>query len=243
MKQICMLALVVLVFACRHHDASTQESIAISAIVDITDSHQVKPDAQTILTLCGLGNQKKKAVFFRLLPGTDKVLNPVVAIHLPDERTTDRENKQEIPHHRERVIKKFYGDVRKAIADFNAGHAQDTILSHSECFAAIASELTIMKKYQATENVLLLYSDLAENSGIFNAYSPHGSSLLQSNPNAVIRIFEQTKLLPDSLQGFRIIARYNPRSREDDIRFRKMAAVYTKLFETRGVTFTIEANN
>lgn len=243
MKFLITIFLLFFSFSCQKRSVQETHTLLVSVIFDITDQHSVQPDAEQIINTFELKDDKNKEVFFRIQPLTDKTLNPTLTLHLPDGQTTEKENKSDRPLYRERVILQFYSDIRRTVNQFNASRTKDSSLGHSECFAIIATELRYLKAQRADKIYMRLYSDLQENSQIFSCYNRRDRDLLDKNPAAVIKRFNDAGLLPDDLSGFEIVGIFNPRTRTEDLQYQKMAALYKRLFESRKATFSVQANN
>ena len=218
-------------------------SVHVTALVDITDPRAILPDAQSLLLLYDFPKDKNKEAYFRLMTTTDKVLNQAIELHVAPAEETKKYNQFEDPDFREKEILAFYEAVRHSVASFNANRQLDTILGHSECFQSIARELFLMKEWKANKNALLIYSDLAERSDIFNIYGSGSVQQLLERPEILIKKFEATGLLPNDLSGFTVMFIYQPKNREDDKRFNEMAKLYQKMLTKRKATVLVNANN
>ncbi len=219
------------------------DSIYITAEVDITDHRQVYPDAESILPLFNFNVEENSDATFRLSSVTDRELNPNTELYLPNGIETEKSNSDDDPDFRKKVIVQFFTLVRKAVKEFNAKVEGDTSVPHSECFKSIANELQNLVQHKSTKGILLVYSDLQENSSLFSCYSKPGQKILQPFPEKVAAIFEKTFLLPQQLNNITVSFIYDPVSREDDFRFMTMVNVYKRLLIPRGAKVTVSANN
>lgn len=242
--QIYMILLVIMAYsACNEKQEYLPVSINITAMVDITDPNNVLPDAESLLSIYDFQNYKNKEAFFRLTTTTDKLLNPAIEIHLAAAEKTEKENQFEDPDFREKEVLAFYESVRSSIASFNIQKRHDSSLGHSECFRTIASELSRMKERKTSKYLLAVYSDLSENSDLYNIYKPVDLQQVFKYPDTVIKRFEETKLLPNDLSGFTVLFIYQSKNREDDKRFNAMAGLFKKLLFARKATVLISADN
>ncbi len=137
----------------------------------------------------------------------------------------------------------FYAEIRTAISDFNAEHQLDSSLNFSECFLTIANELQLMKNKSGERNVLLVFSDLQENSNLFSCYTKANQELLYESPDTISQIFESMHLLPKNLNSIKVIFIFQPLTRPQDQKFEAMVKIYRKLLESRGATVIVQANN
>lgn len=218
-------------------------SIYVTAVVDITDHRQVYPNAESILPIFNFNNAENSEATFRICPVTDRELNPDIEFHLPNNIETEKSNSYDDPDFRKKVIVQFFSSIRKTITEFNTKVKSDTSVAHSECFKCISNELENLVQHKSNKGVLLVYSDLQENSAILNCYTRFNQKLLISNPENIVGVFEKTVLLPKDLKNITVSFVYNPVSREDDIRFMAMLKVYKKLLLSRGAKVTVSANN
>lgn len=231
------------VLSCNKKEKATPKSIAVSVIVDITDSIALYPNADAVLRSYQFDKDKNTKALCRVCLITDKQLNAIEDYHLDDGVTTERDNKFDDPQHRQKLILLYYQTIRKALSDFTAIHSKDSALKHSECFKTIAGELSEMKRKHADKNTLLVFSDISENSDLFSSYTKKGKDLLFNHPEKLIAIFEQTKLLPDDLKGFNIFFVFQPKSRDEDKVYVAMSNIYKSLLEKRGARVTVQASN
>lgn len=244
MKQyIAILAIVVFLVSCQKAYKENNRSISVSVIIDITDLQQLHPESESIIPMFGLQYDVEKSVIFRITPLTDRQLNPVREIRLKDAGSNNKDNVGDDDNFRKKQIIHFYDTVRKSISEETQSALADTSLSYSECFTTILNEVLKRKKNAGDSVIILVFSDLNENSSVFNVYTNENKALLLQHPENVARIFEQKKSIPDSIKHTTLILVYDPKSREDDGVFMKMAEVYRLIFEHRGVTVMVQATN
>lgn len=233
----------ILLYSCQKSTVTTESSKNISAVIDITDNDAIFPESKSVIKLFGFDKGRDKEAWFRISTVTDRQLNSAMEYHLPDAKELEKNNIQDDPYYRDKQIIAFQSAIRNTIASFNSTNKKNTTLPNSECFATICNELQLMKKKGATENILLVYSNLYENSDIFNSYTKENMKLLKDSPEKVAEIFNKTNLLPDSLEGYTIYFIYQPRTREDDKKYMAMVRVYKLLLEPRGAKIVAQATN
>ena len=246
MKKIILIPILLVSFlseTCEKHKTAERHSTQISIVGDITDSHFLLPEAEPILRLYQFDADKNTEGFFRICTVTDMHLNPAIEYHLPAGSMTEKDNTLDDPHYREKVVLTFYQAIRQAISHFNAKCHLDSSLDHSEVFSSVAGELQLMKTKTAGNNVLLVYSDLQENSDLFTCYTKPNQELMVKKPDKIIELFNASNLLPDSLKGFNIMFIYQPSTRQQDQQFEAMIRVYRKMLESRGATVKVQANS
>ncbi|MFN8250265.1 MAG: hypothetical protein U0V75_00180 [Ferruginibacter sp.] len=245
MKQIItLLCIVFIVVTCKHSPIPPPSTyMATSVVHDLTDKHNLQPEPEPLLQLYNLRDYKAAADYYRYHAITDLTLSPSVELWLSDEATAEKQNTEDRPMYRDLQIVQFYDSIRRQLKSATR-MANDTVeMSHSECFKIIAGELEWLQTKTAKKKVLLIFSNLQENSAIFNVYSESAKYLLAKNPAAVSKSFEQANLLHDSLQGISVFFCYQPTDREDDAAFNAMAQVYKSMLESRGAVVRIQADN
>lgn len=242
MKQIITLFILSFLVCCKHEEEKSH--IMVSTLLDVTDTRLLYPDPTSYQALFGLGNDGSPEATFRISRMSDRETNEDIELWLPSEKDGEEHNENGDIHFRKRNIVAFYRRVLDTTEYFLKTLTKgDTSLRYSECFKAIGSELARMKQAGPTNATLLVYSDLQENSTLFNCYSGSGQAELRGKIDAVVKRFDNAQLLPATLHNFQIFFVYRPLSREDDTRFTAMVKVYRKLLEKRGGTVHVQAQN
>jgi len=244
MKNLKSLLAICLLYSCGKLGIQSKTSTSLLTVVyDITDPLKCIPCANPILKLYDFQSYKDQLAQFRLVPVSDKKLNPIREVTIENSSVSDQNNVNEEMDYRENLVLAFYDSVRMAINDFQSQYTADTSLHYSECYSTIATELEILASRNASKKILIVFSDLFENSVEFSCYTYQGLSLLKNNPEKVEAILLRQHPLPDNLQGIMIYAVYNPDNRENDILFSKMATVYKHMMTSRGATIKFQATN
>lgn len=242
MKYLFITLCLFCIGSCKSDLHERDDYIDVSVIRDRTDPHILKPEANSILSLFNLSADKSAGVNFRYHEISDKVLVPVINLQLPDESVTKRQNRKNEPMFREKIILNFYDTIRKTLSypDMNN---DSSFLDHSECFKTISGELSILSQSNRTNRVLLIFSNLFENSTIANIYAGKTKNLLLQNPVKLVEQFNKAHLLPETLIGIKVFFIFQPASREEDLLYLKMADIYKRLLELRGAIVKVQADN
>lgn len=240
MKCLIIILTAFALHSCTHTNSEKGCYMDIYVIRDITDFHVLKPEANSILGLYDLSKHKGVEVNFRYREISDKVLMPAVNLRLPDKSVTDRENRKNEALYREKLILNFYDIVRKTLI---TGHLENdsSFLDNSECFKTISSELNLLVQSNSENKILLVFSNLFENSAIISVYRDK-NRLIQS-PSKIRDRFERCHLLPENLKGIKVFFVFQPVTREEDFQYLKMIDVYKELLEPRGAIVKVQANN
>lgn len=244
MRLLILFVLTYFLPACKEENTSARYAKSqITALGDITDPHSLRPLPDPILALYQFDKDKNKEGVFRFRCIEDLHLNPVVEFHLPDGKSAEATNRNGDPHYREKSILSFYAKIRTSLSDFRLVNDSAQSKQYSECFSTIAEELTILGESEATKKILLVFSDLQENSAVFSCYRSENQSLLQSDPKKVGDLLNEQYHLPDDLTGIRVIFIYRPNTREEDQRYKNMNEAYRYLLENRHAQVQTQANN
>lgn len=237
MKQFYLLLLVALSVSCNERgerQIRTPDSVLVSVLVDTTDQRLYVLPPDKMLALYHCTQTPDAACTFRLQAITDKRLNPVCTIRLPSAYETIGASADD-PQYRKRTIQTFYKIIKDTVRAFypRSPHSE---MAHSECFQSIATELSYLASSNHTERTLIILSDMRDRSDLFDSYA--GST----DPDSVAALFNQSELLPESLQGISVFILFTPRTRTEDEAFSVMSDAYAKVLRQRGVTVTIAAN-
>jgi hypothetical protein len=177
------------------------------------------------------------------LPITERTLNPDAEIMLDSGAATEKYNRNDNPLYRRRLVVRFQDSVTHLLQSFNQKQqSADSSIEKSEVFSTIAGELKKITALKPQKGRLVIYSDLMENSELLSVYKMGNITSRNGHVNIEARL-EQTGLLPERLSNVAVVVIYNPKSREEDARFRVMAEVYQHMLEKRGAQFILSANN
>jgi hypothetical protein len=144
-------------------------------LIDITDRKVSWPDASQVLRLYHCEETPNAECIFRLKRVSDKQLTPVVAYHLGDAKGMEKQNTNDDPQFRDRSILEFYNAVEHAMKEFYTDNDTTQSLRNSECFRAIASELTLLADSKSDNRILIVASDIMEKSNLFDSYASQPS--------------------------------------------------------------------
>lgn len=111
---------------------------------------------------------------------------------------------------------------------------------HSIIYKPIAETLTTLAKSTTTIRLLIISSNLYENSTV-SYYSAHTLAMLKNKPERIIKVLEEEAPLPE-LTGIEIIFLYRPNSYIDNNNYGIVAGFYKKWFESRGAIVKIQSS-
>lgn len=211
-------------------------STIVSGLLDVTDKRSYWPSPDQMLQYFHCKQTPNTECIFRLRAITDKKLNPIVTYRLADASDMEKDNHTEDRQFRKRNILAFYSAVRRGMNDFYTIVDTTQSLENSECFAAIAGELSYLASCNSDEKILLVASDLMEKSDIANFYTTD-----LTTPKQIAEQLDRTNLLPKNLSGVTVIFLFNPRDRNEDQKFNVFSEAYQLLLQAKGAGVKIQA--
>lgn len=133
--------------------------------------------------------------------------------------------------------------VKQFLKETEAIMGQELTLGSKEqshLYFGIAEELNQLSRSQALQKVVVISSNLLENTKSFSAYRPQDQKLLQENPDSVIALFNRELPLGD-LTGISIYIVY-PATVADHELFVAMSTLYETMLSRRGAKVHIARN-
>lgn len=241
-KNICYFLLILIMVGCQNRGTQERVSLhstAIATVIDLTDKKKLWPLPDPILQLFHCDQFPDDAYYFHLSVISDKKLNPVNNIYLPQAAEMETQNTNEDPQFRNKAVVQFYKNVRDAFTASYAAFDTTKATDFSECFTGICQQLQWLQQTKASNKYLLVYSDIVEKSSLCNAYR----DIAKGDTATMKTLFEATHLLPEQLKGITVFFVYQPLSREEDERFSVMSSIYLQLLTKRGAKVSIQSNN
>lgn len=243
MKTLFVLLSTTILFGCIQrgsNDHKSKEETAITAVIDITDPQKLKlwPKAEPILRLYNCATSPEQACMFNIEVITDVSINKTYRAYLPPESETDKFNTADDIQFRDKCIIRFYDSTKRLLTRFYNETDTTKERGYSECWATIARSLQHLGSITATTKFLIIYSDLAENSGV-TVYKK-GKNLASKTIKDKL---EEKQPVPHNIKGISVIIVYQPVDRSDDARFQLMLQIYRLLLEPHGVRVIHQATN
>ena len=162
---------------------------------------------------------------------TDVRYGIIANSHLPKgepNQTTEQQRKV--------AVKRFLKETETMLGqDFQHGSQEQ-----SHLYFGIAEELNKLSKGKAHHKVLVISSNLLENTNIFSAYRPKDLKLLQENPDSVINLLND-QLPLENLIGVKVYIIY-PAIPEDHELFVSMSTLYKTMLTRKGAKVYIAGN-
>ena len=227
-----IISAMILLASCVSAPAPTVTRVAV--LKDITQKHLAVPDATEVISLFDFtGDNKWNGADFEFGDLSDVSYNKFSEAKI---NTADMWLSNELD--RDKEIKGFKEKISKIIT--LAGN--DTIgRRNSSIYLPIARKLNELAQSKAQRKILLIYSDLMENTIGVSLYNKKTLEILQTNPETIEKQFEQLQAL-QNLAGVEVYFIYQPTDSESDKVFTLVSAIYKRLLEDRGATTKISAN-
>lgn len=227
---IIIVTVMILIVACTSENPFDTEVVVVR---DITELHLSQPKSVEINALFDLDKDKWKGALFHFVDITDVSYNRTYEASIEGENQC-LSNEFE----RRKKVEGFYTDISKILT----GSEKDSIgRDNSSVYAPIARELNSLHKSTASKRILLLYSDLMENTTGMSFYNGQKLGLLKTNPDSISKYFET--LVPlENLKGIKIYIIFQPDGIGHDEQFKIVSGFYKRLFEAKGAVVQIAAN-
>jgi hypothetical protein len=228
---ILIIAGIILVAGCAQL-GNPSMSADTTIIWDITDSMMVTPKLSEVISLYGFEDNIWSEAKFRLLNVTDVSINKI------HEASIESENEwMSNKFKRNDKVKKFYSDINEILSD---ALKQKIGKDNSSLYLPLAKELNRLSNSKASNRVMLVYSDMLENTDEMSFYKNETLSLLKTNPDSVKKYFE-SQLKLENLTGIKIYLVFQPLNMKQDEVYRIVSGFYKNLFENKGATVEITA--
>lgn len=208
----------------------------ISVIWDVTEKHEPHPTAEEILPCFGLDANANNGAIFRFTYASDVSLNRETVFSLTPAGSNALTNQFD----RKREVDKFSGQVTAFLNSL----VIDTAIGrqHSSVYMPIAESVNkLVADKSADKKILLVYSDLRENTLGLSFYDKKTVALQKSDPDKIRDMLFASVPLGD-LTGVEVHFLYEPSDPADDGAYRIISGFYKTLFESKGATVFVSAN-
>lgn len=215
----------------------TRTGNSVGIVVDITDSLQVINEEFTIDKLKPLFavskdyNASSRCVLATI---TDLRYTEVSISSVEDDSYFSSNIIQ-----RDTLIKSFFHSVKK-----NIGIIKHKPIGTKGSFViyAIAKMLNDIATSPIKGNKkVIVFSDLAENTSVFNIYRESDRQLLEKNPKALYKLFDKEYPLPN-LKGIEIILINRPGDTREDEQYHLLSQTLKTYYQERGAQVVISAS-
>jgi len=206
----------------------------VSILIDITGSNghsEIDITTNDVLEIFNLNKNPFNYGKFRISTLTETHLAKIDQAKLRPVKSMSEYNQ----YSRESEIKKFQKTVDDLLTEYkNLENGKQA----SSIFIPLSKELRKLSRSNAQRKVLIVYTDLFENSSFYSSYSDNDFS---QNPAKLTKILMQNAPLSNDLDGVEIFIIYNPVLGTDS-QFLAISKWYKKLLEKRNAEVFIGAN-
>lgn len=112
---------------------------------------------------------------------------------------------------------------------------------YSSVYVPFAREVNRMAQITADTKILVLVSDLTENSEFLSFFAKNFQNDLQNSPEVIEEYFQKELPLVDDLSGLTIHIVHQPNELDNGV-FKKLSRVYRSMLEKRGARIIVQAN-
>lgn len=206
---------------------------AVSLLVDITDKQIAEADAGSIFSFYGFSESPMNGAEFHFGNLSDISY---------DRRLEVKLSPQNFSHYNEIQRKKEIINFKQSLSEIIAKESQRSVgRKTSSLYLPIARELNRLAGSNAKRRVLLVFSDLFENTDGLSFYRKKDFALLRNDSEQVRKYFQRLEPLRD-LSGIEIYFVYAPPDPESDKMFSEVSEFYKKFLEEKGAKVNISAN-
>ena len=229
MKKHTFLALLILILNASCQNSSVAEMTEIAVVIDQTDPLLIKPNPEEIINQLNIDENIWQGIRLTVGYVSDMDVNGTTIIQLP--RNSRLTGNSQI---RKAAVERFKMQVRSCfkITDFEKSK------DHSIIYRTMAKHLNTLAASTANAKILLVYSNLMENSEV-RFYDTETLSMISKSPEAIQKKLDK-QLNIRNAEGVRVWFIYKPSSFEDNSLYMTIARFYKQILERKGATVHIE---
>ncbi len=191
-------------------------------MVDQTDPLTVKPEASTLLAPFRLKENPWQGITIKIVNVAATDVHRTETVSLPSENEYTGNLTVRTAN-----IARFKDKLQRCLASFDCIHS----CPRSIIFRSVQQEATLLARSTAPRRLLVLYSDLRENSNV-NFYNPETLELVRRNPALVAKKLTENKGMPD-LSGIHVYLLYSPASYKQNEVYMPIAHMYEQTYTAR----------
>lgn len=227
---IILLPVIILLVSCTSEKQTNTEVIVLR---DITQTNLAQPNTTEILSLFDITQNKWNGAIFSFQNLSDVSYNELTGAKI---QLQNKWFSNELD--REKEIKNFNTKISEIITNSE----KDTIgRNNSSIYLPLIEKLNQLSQSRAEKRILLVYSDLMENTKEISFYNKKTMELLKVNDDSLKTALEKLQKL-QNLKGIEVHFVFEPTNAENDTNFKTVVTFYKKLLEDKGATINIGAN-
>lgn len=139
---------------------------------------------------------------------------------------------------RKNEVESFYSGISKIITD-NANIKAGK--NNSSVYNSLARELNRLSKSHSERKLMIINSDLFEDTHLLSFYKQKVIRTIKENPDSIANLLNAQVEL-QNLEGVKVYLIYQPLSTLDDERYKTVSDFYKKMLESKGAKVEIAAN-
>lgn len=212
-------------------ESNLDKTLAITVMKDMTDDFLLKVENDKIINLFDLDENSleklETGIKFRFMPLNNVDYNNTFDISIA------YANYEEVNRLvRSKEIATFKSSIQKTL---DQNEIFEKSLTSSSVFIPLMNELVRLSKIKATEKLVIIYSDMAENSNTtFRSYKEY-----KKGKEYIKQQFLKLRDITD-ISGINIIIRYQPKNETQNEQFRVMYDAYKEYLESKGAQVNFE---
>lgn len=223
MRVLIIFILPLFLFACQQEDGLIESETV--CLFDCTDSSIGKLPFSQILPLVNVTNNNNGSTFrIKYISDVDFTQRTQVEllpkVHIHEETDQDRY-----------IMKMKY--LKKVESKYSQFEINTSHKNHSIIYRIVANELIELSKSKAQRKVLIIHSDLMENSDILNLYIERDVIKLLSQPRSIRHLF-QREVKISSLSGVEVYFTFIPKDFAQNRVYSSMYKVYKEIILNAG---------
>ncbi|MFZ1424800.1 MAG: hypothetical protein WAS55_13335 [Saprospiraceae bacterium] len=232
MKQNLHNVIFILIFFIGQSSCKTLTSETI-IILDLTEETFTHISINEYKIISSLNDNVFNGEVVRIQPITENGFNTVECHKIERVASSALGNE----YQRRSELKKFYTSIDSSLQLLKQGRAKR---NGSVIFKILSEELNHLNKSKADKKILIINSDLMENSFIDFTTSSN-IERIRNNPNEIEKLLTDKYPVAD-LKGISIYIIYKPVNKWDSERFEIVSDFYKNLFESKGAIVNVSGN-
>jgi hypothetical protein len=230
-KLILTFCIFLLLLSC---SKAEDHSLALTVLADRTETDAITPpDIFTIRSVCNISKYPERSIDFRFLNIGNTDFNPVYHAELA---TADiLGNKLE----RKSAVTTFFNVIDTLLVKENEYKYE---YQTSSILTPLTEQLIRLQQTDASEKVVLLYSDVFEHSSLISAYSKYDTKRIRKSPTLVANELRDKLQLTD-FSGITLVIVHHPKTVADNYRFKLFVQLYRELFSNTNLNIRIGLEN
>ncbi|MBL7771722.1 MAG: hypothetical protein JNM95_02530 [Chitinophagaceae bacterium] len=234
MKKYLLSIMIIFVVTGCNRNKKMLEATAVVWLFDITEGTTVYPSWQSILDLYHFPENRYKEAYFKKGCISNFKNNEEDILHLDNQQVGEQWNRYDDPKYRDKQVIAYMNQVKNSIEE-TTNSGQDNGRKETQCYHRIVSELEYLSSLKAKRKVMIITSDVIENSELLRGYSSDLYHLMINDRNKAVQEiaekFSDDESIPNKLSGIDVYILFNPRTKEDDIRFDVFSSAYKQMIE------------